>query len=240
MAEAAGIKMTNLKVAEHRQPSSKAHLSRTPGMRGFSLTEMAIVVGLILTLSAASVISLGPAMQSARTANAFNTVLTQMRDARQRAIQKREQYIVCFGAAATPAGALTPLGLPTAQSIQVYEWPANTALSSAVQINRVELPFDIQFQTLGTFPIITPDNYGLGPPPINFDQIPAGSVPDQVVFQPDGSAHDWQGNLNNGIVYMARNNDPLSGRAITLFGASGATHGWRLVLQGAAYTWVRQ
>jgi len=49
---------------------------------------------------------------------------------------------------------------------------------------------------------------------------------------PDGSAHDVNGNLNSGIVYVARNGDLYSSRAITLYGATGRIRGWRLLSSG--------
>ena len=85
-----------------------------------------------------------------------------LRVARQRAIAERKQYIVCFGIAA-PAGALTPMGAPTAQSIQTFRWDAGTALSAATQITAITLPQDIQFQTIAGLPngaATVPDGFG--------------------------------------------------------------------------------
>ena len=82
--------------------------------------------------------ALQPALKDARANQAFESVLMPLRVARQRAIAERKQYIVCFGVAA-PAGALTPLGAPTAQSIQMFRWDAGTALSAATQITAMTL-----------------------------------------------------------------------------------------------------
>lgn len=206
-------------------------------MRGFSLIEMVVVVGIIMILVAITFMSFQPAIKNIRTSNAFNTVLQQIRSARQNAIEKREQYIVCFGSGSAPTGAATPLGAPDAQSIQIYEWPAGSALSTAVQVNSIELPLDVQFQVLTGYPATQPDN--MGTTAINFDQGVAGGITNQIVFQPDGSARDTNGNYNTGIIYMARTGDMNSPRAITLFGGSGATRGWRLINQGGL-KWVVQ
>ena len=60
-----------------------------------------------------------PALKDARVNQAYQDVLMPLRIARQRAIAERKQYIVCFGLT-TPTGALTPLGAPTAQSVQIF------------------------------------------------------------------------------------------------------------------------
>jgi hypothetical protein len=57
-----------------------------------------------------------------------------------------------------------------------------------------------------------------------------------ISFYPDGSAHDLAGNLNNGVVYIARPGDLYSSRAITLTGATGRIRGWRLA--GGAKNWM--
>lgn len=212
--------------------------ARVRGMGGFSLVEMLIVVCVLMILAGVTFISYQTAIKSIRTSNAFNTVLQQIRTARENAIEKREQYIVCFGSASAPTGAATPRGIPGAQSIQIYEWPAGASLSTAIQISSVDLPNDIQFQTLTGFPTATPD--GFGTTAINFDQGVAGGIANQIMFMPDGSARDTNGNLNSGIIYLARSGDLTSARAITLFGGSGASRGWRLTGTGGTAKWVVQ
>ncbi len=223
--------------------SSKPSLPKSPAgvhaTRGFSLVEMLIVISVSMILAGIIFISYQTAIKSIRTSNAFNAVLQQIRTARENAIEKREQYIVCFGSGSAPTGAPTgTYGAPDAQSIQIYEWPAGASLSTAVQISSVELPQDISFQTLTGYPAATPD--GFGTTAINFDQGIAGGITNQIMFIPDGSARDTNGNLNSGIIYLARSGDLTSGRAITLFGGSGASRGWRLTGTGATAKWVVQ
>jgi Tfp pilus assembly protein FimT len=210
--------------------------------RGFSLIEAMVVVGIGMVVAAVSLMCLQPAIKDARTNAAYDTVLMQMRTARERAIENREQFIVCFGVA-PPAGATTPLGAPDAQSIQLFQWPAGSAISSAIQIGTIELPFDIQFQTpagIPTNPAATPDGFGTGNIALNFDIGVAGGIQNQVAFLPDGSARDTNGNFNNGVVYLARNGDMYSTRAVTVFGASGRIRGWRLVNSSGTPTWIQQ
>src|SRR5713226_5991320 len=212
------------------------------GARGFSLLEMMIVCCLILIMTAISFMALRPALKEARANQAFESAMMPLRTARQRAIAERKQYIVCFGVA-PPTGALTPMGAPTAQSIQIFRWDVGTALSAAVQVTAVTLPNDIQFQTLAGLPngpTTVPDGFGNATTAIDFDQAVAGPIKNQVMFMPDGSAHDVNGNLNSGIVYVARNGDLFSSRAVTLYGATGRIRGWRLLNGGGGPKWFQQ
>lgn len=207
------------------------------------MLEMVIVVAIIMLMAAVTVMSLQPAIKNARADTAFQNVLMQLKVARQRAIGQRTQYIVCFGANSAPQGATTQLGAPGAQSVQLFSWTATTALSSAVQVDSIDLPSDMQFQTLSAFPTnpaSVPDGFGNGRTAIDFDQGVNGAIQNQVVFWPDGSAHDTNGNFNNGIIYVARTGDLNNSRAITLYGATGRVRGWRLDGTSGSYKWIEQ
>jgi type II secretory pathway pseudopilin PulG len=215
---------------------------RQRGARGFSVLEMMIVVTLMMIVAGMTFMAVQPALKDARASQALADVQMQLRVARQRAVSERKQYIVCFGVAA-PAGALTPLGAPTAQSIQMFRWDVGTALSAATQISANQLPSDMQFQTLAGLPnnpATVPDGFGTGVTAIDFDQGVGAGVKNQVLFMPDGSAHDTNGSWNSGIVYVARSSDLYSSRAVTLYGATGRIRGWRLINNAGAPKWFEQ
>jgi len=193
--------------------------------RGFSMMEMIVVVAIIMVMLGITFISLQPALKDAHATNAYDSVLMQIRNARAKAVENRQQYIVCFGAS-IPAGAATPLGGPTAQSIQIFQWPAGAALSTSIQISKVDLPSDIQFQALSGLPSSGPDGFGSGTVALDFDQNVTAAIKNQIMFMPDGSARDTAGNLNSGILYLAGATLD-STRAITVWGASGRIRGWR-------------
>ncbi|MGH9544168.1 MAG: pilus assembly FimT family protein [Terriglobales bacterium] len=221
---------------------SQHRSTRARGARGFSLLEMMIVICLLLVVAAITFMAVQPALKDARANQAYEDVLMQLRTARQRAIAERKQYIVCFGIAA-PAGALTPKGAPSVKSVQMFRWDAGTALSATVQITVNQLPTDMQFQTLAGLPntaATVPDGFGNAATAIDFDQNVAGKITNQVLFMPDGSAHDVNGNLNSGIVYVSRNGDLYSSRAVTLYGATGRIRGWRLINSAGAPKWFQQ
>jgi Tfp pilus assembly protein FimT len=226
---------------DHKMKISHRSSNRDCGARGFSLLEMMIVICVLMIVGGIGFMALQPALKDAKVNQAFENAMMPLRVARQRAIAERKQYIVCYGIAA-PAGALTPLGAPTAQSIQTFRWDAGTALSAATQITAITLPKDIQFQTIAGLPngaATVPDGFGNATVALDFDQNVAGGIKNQVMFMPDGSAHDVNGNLNSGILYVARNGDLYSSRAVTLYGATGRIRGWRLLNSGGP-KWFQQ
>lgn len=211
-------------------------------MRGFSLIEMMIVVCILIIMGSITFISLQPALRDAQMNAAYDTVLSQLRMARQRAIEERKQYIVCFGSGSQPTGAATPLGAPTARSIQLFRWDVGTAPSAAVQISNIQLPQNIDFQVLAGFPATAPDLWGTGSTAIDFDQGVGGGNKKQVMFQPDGASRDMLGNLNSGVIYIARSGSLDSSKAVTVFGSTGRIRGWRLikVVPGSTRKWIQQ
>jgi type II secretory pathway pseudopilin PulG len=211
-------------------------------MLGFSIIEAMMVVSILLIVSAFAVFNTQSAVRDARVNGAYDTAITQLRLARERSIEERKRYVVTFGLPAI-AGAATPLGAPNAKSIQVYRWDAFTPSTAVVEVSTIDLPSDVAFQTIGGIPVApaaVPDGFGAGSAPIDFDQGVGGGGGNLVMFMPDGSAHDLLGNSDNGILYIARNGDLSSSRAITVFGTSGRVRGWRLTLPGGVATWNQQ
>jgi type II secretory pathway pseudopilin PulG len=227
----------------HKMKISHCNSNRDCGARGFSLLEMMIVICVMMIIGGIGFMAVQPALRDAKVNQAFESAMMPLRVARQRAIAERKQYIVCYGIAA-PGGALTPMGAPTAQSIQTFRWDAGTALSAATQITAITLPQDIQFQIIPGVPngaATVPDGFGTATVSLDFDQnVAGGGIKNQVMFMPDGSARDVNGNLNSGILYLARNGDLYSSRAVTLYGATGRIRGWRLLSFGGGPKWYQQ
>jgi prepilin-type N-terminal cleavage/methylation domain-containing protein len=210
-------------------------------MRGFSLLEMMIVVAIGLIMAGITFISLQPALKDGRVNNAYDSVMTQMRQARELAVNGRTRYIVAFGIKPPPGGVMPGGAAPLDQwSVQTWSLAVGVPINPPpVWIRTIELPNDIQFQTLAGLPAAAPDSFGSGKVALDFDQgVGAGST-SYVVFQPDGSSHDVNGNFNSGILYMARAGDLYSSRAVTVYGVTGRIRGWRLV-QSPAAKWVMQ
>jgi hypothetical protein len=150
----------------------------------------------------------------------METVLMQMRRARQMAIDERRVYCVTVNA-------------PNTVVVQRYVAGAPDAIITSIQ-----LPMDVSFQVLAgvpTSPAATPDGMGDASQAVDLSVNVGGGGNNFVFFFPDGSAQDRVdptgngGNLSNGIVYMGRTGDTYSSRAVTLFGGTGRIRAWRLL-----------
>jgi prepilin-type N-terminal cleavage/methylation domain-containing protein len=191
------------------------------GMRGFTLFEMMVAVSVFMLATAITFTSLAPAIKDARVGGVYNQTLEEMRQARELAIENRKTYLLTFN----PAG--LPVGI---HGMQINQMNAG-AIGAIYNQVPVMLPTDVHFQVIPGVPntnATVPDNMGTGATAIQFDIGVAGGTANQIYFFPDGSARDVNNNINNGIIYIARDGDLLSSRAITLFGAAGRIRGWRL------------
>ena len=190
--------------------------------RGITLLEMMIVVAITFVAASMYFISVKPALQQTKVANAYNTALATLRQARETAIAERRVYIVTF---------IAPRTMTITQGV------------TGVVTNTFNLPNDVSFDAepgLPNTPATVPDGFGNGGTAIDFDQgVPLGSKT-TIYFQPDGSAQDVNSNINNGVVYVARPGDFYSSRAITLWGATGRIRGWRLYPQTPGNIWRQQ
>jgi prepilin-type N-terminal cleavage/methylation domain-containing protein len=197
-------------------------------MRGFSLIELLIVISLILIVAAVSVMTLQPALREGRVTEGYNRTLMALRRARDISVAQRQIYFVTLTGGALP------------NNITITQGSTGTVISND------NLPTDVGFDVepgIPTSPIVaptTPDGFGVGNLPLDFDQGIAGGVKNVIYFYPDGSAEDVNGNINNGVVYIARAGEIRSSRAITLWGATGRLRGWHLYLNGGNFYWRQQ
>jgi prepilin-type N-terminal cleavage/methylation domain-containing protein len=194
-------------------------------MRGFSLNEMliAIVIGLVAT--AIAIVSLGPSLQAAHVANAYNTTLAAIRQARDYAVAQRQEYSVTFSNAAIP-NTVTIKQVGNGNTVATYQLPSDVAFTTVTGIP--------------TSPAGVPDGFGAGATAIDFDQgfsNGAQSLETVIIFWPNGTGQDASGNINNGVVYIAMPNELFTSRAITVWGATGRIRGWRLYGQSANSYW---
>jgi type II secretory pathway pseudopilin PulG len=204
--------------------------------KGFSLLEMMIILALFFTMAAITAIVYVPVMNSQHVTEAYNTTLTTLRRAHDQAQNDMRIYLVQFTAPGTitvsqtnPAGGNVGCVIPATGSV----------------LFTATLPSDVSFQvesgapTSNTTAPTTPDAFGTAGFAIDFDQgYNAGYT--YVCFNPNGTASDGAGNINNGVIYLGRSNDEYSGRAVTLWGATGRIRGWRLYASGAGAAWSQQ
>ena len=201
---------------------------RSGRMRGFSLIEMMVVVAIILIVLAFSIVAIQPSLKQGNVTEAYNQTLMALRQARDLSVAQRQIYFVTLSNTAVP------------NSITITQGSTGTLM------NTYYLPSNVSFDMEGgiptsqtTFPM-TPDSFGIGATPIDFDQGVAGGAKNVIYFYPDGSAQDVNGNVNNGVVYLAMPGFINTSRAITLWGATGRLRGWHIYLSGAKYYWRQQ
>ena len=195
-------------------------------IRGFSLLELMIVVGIGMTVAAFSVMALVPMMQENHVDQAYDTTLSVLRNYRNLAISTSKRYIVTFTAPGT---------------ITVQRWDYAVPVSPApVFVASYTLPPDMQFAVQPGFPAAAPDGFGTGTTAIDFDQGMGLGSQNYVIFMPDGSSQDTLGNYDSGIVYVARTNDYYRSRALTVWGTTGRIRGWRIYDQSGTNVWTQQ
>ena len=194
-------------------------------MRGFSMIEMLVVIALILIVSGFSIMAIQPALRQGHVTEGYNRTLTTLRQARDISVAQRQIYFVTLNNGVQP------------NTITI------TQGSTGIVTARYALPDDVRFDAepgLPNSPVApptTPDGFGTGALAIDFDQGIAAGAKNVIYFYPDGSATDALGNINNGVVYIARPGFIDSSRAITLWGATGRLRGWHAYKNGAAYYW---
>jgi prepilin-type N-terminal cleavage/methylation domain-containing protein len=185
--------------------------------RGFSLLEVIVVLVIALVVSSFAIIQIRSIQRNLRAEAAYQTVVMQLRRARQEAIDRRRVHRVSFSA-------------PRTIIIDRINSATDVPASTPVEISRLDLPADIQYQLAEVAAPTTLDNITLAEA-LNF------STDDLIWFQPDGSALDTSGRIRSGSICIARPNDPPSTRAVTLLGATGRIKGWRLVNQSGSWVW---
>jgi type II secretory pathway pseudopilin PulG len=205
---------------------------------GFSLLEMAMVLALIMIMATISFMSLQPMLRQQRVNNAYNTVLSAMRQARDNSVAQRTSYVVILDSTVTPHSVTVQ---PTFVGPQGIQGPVTYTL-----------PPDVGFNAVSGIPTAankTPDGFGVGAKAIDFGYTGQGAGIgglNRIYFCPDGTAQDaaggvgqCTGNMNGGVVYIARPGELLSSRALTVWGSTGRIRGWRLYTAGGA-AWQRQ
>lgn len=217
---------------EHALRARGTHFRRAS--RGFSLLEMMIVVAIGMILASITAIAYMPVMKQQHVTSAYNTTLTSLRRARDQAAADMRIYVVTF----------TTPGTITVQQAG----PGNTVCQippTGAVLQTSTLPPDITFQVESGVPTsnstapTTPDAMGTASVAIDFDE-PSSPGSTSICFNPDGTATDPLGNVSNGVVYMGRNSDLYSARAVSVWGTTGRIRGWRLYSVSGVNTWKQQ
>ena len=158
---------------------------------------MVIAIGLILM--AVSTVNVNRAVKSSRGDGALYTIMAQLRNARQAAISQRRASVIGFQ-------------MPNQMLISRLETNGDLTL-----LNQVFLEGNVEFVQFVGVPD-TPDGFGAAAAVDFDDEIPR--------FIEDGSAVDASGATLSGTVFLGIQDDPLSARAVTVFGGTGQVRGY--------------
>lgn len=171
---------------------------------GFSLLELLVVIG-ILGVLAAMTIMMSPAfMRHARAESSIAQVLDMLRFARETAISQRRNVMV------------VPVGLTGMQIVR-----QDLGVGSPTTVLRtVEFDNRMQFRLEPGVPN-TPDAFSLNGTPVAF-----GAATSRL-FTSEGTFVDQSGDVLNGTFFLAIPNDPLSVRAVTIFGPTALIRVWQ-------------
>ncbi len=202
--------------------------------RGFSLLEMTVVIGIGLILAAVATTTFIPLSKQQHMTSAYNSTLGTLRRAHDQAAADMRIYVVTF---TTPNTITVQQAGPGNTSCQIP--PTGAVLTTTT------LPTDVSFMiepgapTSNSSAPTTPDQMGTATAAIDFDE-PNSPGATSICFNPDGTASDVLGNVNNGVVYFGRTGDVYSARAITLWGTTGRIRGWRMFNVAGVNTWRQQ
>tara|TARA_A100001037_G_scaffold260212_1_gene248436 strand:- start:180 stop:755 length:576 start_codon:yes stop_codon:yes gene_type:complete len=167
---------------------------------GFTLVELMMVGAIATILLAITSISIGHVLESTRGDAALSGVMSQLRQARDLAINRRRSIQVEFVA---PNQILTTL----------LDIPSGTTL-----VRQFFLEGNVQFVNFGTVPD-TSDGFGDSAAVDFSDATPRFTVEDTLV--------DSSSATMSGTIYLGLQNEPLSAGAVTAFGGTGQVRGYR-------------
>jgi prepilin-type N-terminal cleavage/methylation domain-containing protein len=174
---------------------------------GFTLLEVLVVVALIGTLVAMAIMVSPSFLRLAKADSGVSQVLDVLRLARDTAVSQRRNVIV------------RPVGLNALQTVR-QDIGAGGAVTGTTVLRTVEFENGVQFRLEPGVPN-TPDLFPMNGTPISFGPSPTR------MFTSEGTFVDQQGDPLNGTFFLARPNDPLSVRAITIFGPTALIRVWQ-------------
>jgi prepilin-type N-terminal cleavage/methylation domain-containing protein len=188
-----------------RPQGSGTHLTRRSGRRsdaGFTLIELLVVVGLMGVLAAMAVMIMPGALATARADGGASRLISILRVAREQAIAQRRTVRVAF----------TNPNRVVVTRVEV-PGPGTTVLTDVV------LEQGMEYRLFAGIPD-TPDAFG---------RTAAASfgLATSLSFTSEGSFVDQNGDPLNGSVFLGKPNEPITARAVTIFGPTAQIRNWR-------------
>lgn len=176
--------------------SDRTTVNRARRDAGYSLVELAIVVGLVTLIMSGAVGMSRTAIAWARSQAAAQAVKAQMIEARDRALSQRRSIEIRF---------ISP------NVIRLWQYNPDGTLTD---VGSTLLEDRNEFRVFAGVPD-TPDGFGNGQA-LDFD-----GVAPPYLFTPDGTFVDAAGVPLSGTVSMGVQGHPETARAVTVFGGTG-------------------
>jgi prepilin-type N-terminal cleavage/methylation domain-containing protein len=184
--------------------------------RGFTLTELLVVVSIGIVISVAALIQMTTPLQNARSNAAMMELIDQLRQAREYSIMNRRYVKVTFPT--------TSSNEPEVQLTQMNTLTTSENAGSNVILSTVPLESPLIF-TLVTGTGDTPDGFG-NAYSIEFEGL-NGLPTAGMMFQSDGELVDGSTYLPiSGTVFLGVAGNLASARAVTVLGTTGRVRGW--------------
>lgn len=183
--------------------------SQARSQRGFSLIDMMVTLSVMGIVGSMATMQMGTVRRSMQGDGAMRLVMAQLNAAREMAITQRRNMEVRF------------VGSNWLQIVR------NDVPNGTTVLMNVAFEGNVQYSLVGIAD--TPDGFG------NSSAISFGSA-EKIMFQPNGTLIDNNGDPINGTVSLSIANIPQSFRAVTVLGATGRVRGYRW--NGAVWTRV--
>ena len=162
-----------------------------------------IVVGIMATAAAMSALLMPIALQTAKADGGMATVVAALRTAREQAISQRRNIVLAFN---------EPNQI-VASRVNVPSSAGTTVIDTTDLENGVKY---LLFSGVSD----TPDAFGR-------TSTRSFGTATTVMFTSEGTFVDQNGDPVNGTVFLGRFNEPLSARAVTVFGPTALIRQWR-------------
>ena len=179
---------------------------------GFSILELVAVIGITAVVATVAMPRIEGALRESRVQTALVSVVGEMRRARQLAMDQRRTHTVTFTS-------------PRTLTVTRVETGGNPN----VQVSQITLPSDVSFARNSISS--EPDGFSSSGA---FTFCGSGGT---FNFNPQGAGVDASSNLCNGIVYLGIPGRLETTRAVTLFGSTGRSKGFRYAKSGGAWVW---
>jgi prepilin-type N-terminal cleavage/methylation domain-containing protein len=181
---------------------------------GFTLIEVLITVTIVGVLLAVATLVMPTMLTAAKADSGSAQLATLLRTAREQAISERRNVEIRF------------VGTDRAEAWR-QDVDANGNQVGETLVQEVFIGERMEFQRFAEIPD-TPDGFAAGADPIMF----TGDAP--WCFTSEGTLVDANGDVVNGTVFLGRPFEPITGRAITLFGPTALLREWQW--NGRAWT----